>query len=94
MAPAAEDARADDDVEEGETDSRVESDVGKMKLAMIDTDSPGGMGMDSSVPSVVLLCRPVLRFSGSCLGKSPGIENRRPFSLEQRSTGSCDNPAG
>ena len=38
-------------------------------------------------------CRPVLRFSGSCLGKSPGLKNNRTFSLAHRSTSSCDNPA-
>ena len=69
------DACAEDDVDEGETDSRVESEVGKTEHVILGTDYPGRIGMDSSSPSVVPFCRPVLRFSGSCLGKSPGLES-------------------
>ena len=64
-------ACADDDVDEDETDDHVEVEVGNTELVIIGIDYPGRIGMDSSVPSVVPRCRPVLRFSGSCLGKSP-----------------------
>ena len=68
------DACAEDEVDESETDSCGESEVGKTEPVNLGMHYSGRIGMGSSVSCFVLLCRPVFRFSGSCLGKGPGSE--------------------